>query len=336
MVLTNLFRDQLDRYGEIDTLTKKWRKGLSLLTNKSIVIINADDPTVASLGQKTEAEVIYYGVKDKKVGTQSLSHASDATLCPYCLFPLKYTACFVSHLGIYSCSQCGSIQPQVDVSAQKIQLTHQSLKASINKQQFSVNLPGLYNVYNLLASFALAQVLKIPPHKIKKGLQDFQPAFGRFESIKIGKKQLKIMLVKNPTGFNQVLQTLVQLTKSRSAGKRQRVSLLIVLNDRIADGRDVSWIWDVDFNYLKSVQIDQLIVSGDRSYDMALRIKHAKLKIIPHQNQSFQIEPNLKKAINTLINQSSKKLYILPTYTAMLATRKILSKMGLVHSTWQD
>ncbi len=328
VILTNLFRDQLDRYGEIDTLAKKWKQALKGLAETATVIINSDDPTVASLGKDLKTQVIYYGIKDKSLGSQTLSHASDATACPYCLRPLKYLSCFVSHLGRYQCLSCGQIQPKTQIFCSEAVIEPENLKIKINGQLIKVKLSGIYNVYNVLASFATAKALKIDIKKVVEGFQNFQPAFGRFEAIQLaGGKNLKILLVKNPTGFNQVLKTLIRLAENK------KVALLIALNDLIADGRDVSWIWDVDMEMLRQLHLEALIVSGTRGYDMGLRLKHANFQF-PISN--FQIEEKLKTAVEKIINQNNKDLYILPTYTAMLEIRKILNKMGLVHKTWED
>jgi UDP-N-acetylmuramyl tripeptide synthase len=324
IVLTNLFRDQLDRYGEIDTLAKKWQQALKKLPQQTIVILNSDDPMVASLGKTTANQVIYYGLKDKSLGTKELSHASDATLCPRCLLPLQYDCCFVSHLGLYRCPKCGQIQPQTHFACSQAKLKPEDLRLKINQEKIQVKLSGIYNIYNVLASLAAAKALGLSSQSISQGYQNFKPAFGRFEEIKFDNKNLKILLVKNPTGFNQVLKTLIQLTKEK------KIALLIALNDLIADGRDVSWIWDVDMALLSQIKIDKIFVSGRRYLDMALRIKHANIK-----NKILKIK-NLSEAVPTLINRRNKNLFILPTYTAMLATRKILNKMGLVHRTWED
>ncbi|HUV47280.1 MAG TPA: MurT ligase domain-containing protein, partial [Candidatus Bathyarchaeia archaeon] len=194
----------------------------------------------------------------------------------------------------------------------------------------TINLPGIYNIYNALAAFTAISVLKIPTDKIIQGFKNFRPAFGRFEQIKINGKMLTLMLIKNPAGFNQVLKTLGQLDRIN------RIHLLIALNDLIADGRDVSWIWDVDVKALNKLKIDKLIVSGTRLYDMAIRLKYAL------KTADIHLEASLKKAVNTLINPSQsqgknvKNLYILATYTAMLEIRKILAQKNLVHSTWKD
>jgi len=328
IILTNLFRDQLDRYGEVDTLAQKWAQALGQLPPQSIVILNADDPLVASLGSKTKNRVLYYGLRDKRLGSARPAHASDATFCPSCLKPLNYQTCFVSHQGIYQCSKCGQIQPRLDYRGQQTELLKNSLKLKINKTQLIIKLTGIYNLYNSLAAFSLARSLGIKGEKIKQGFKNFRPAFGRFEKIPLNNnhQELRLMLAKNPTGFNQVLKTINQMAGSHS------LSCLLALNDRIADGQDVSWIWDVDFNLLKKLRIDKLIVSGTRADDLALRLKYAEI----NYQSTTQTVRNLNKALNTLIKQRNKKMFIIPTYTAMLDIRKILSKMNLIHSTWED
>jgi len=337
IILTNLFRDQLDRYGEIDSLAKKWQKALKKLLPQTTVILNADDPQVASLGKNLNCQVVYFGLRDKSVGGQELAHTSDATICPYCLANLNYRTCFVSHLGIYHCSQCGPIQPQPTITAQQIKTiknTSTQVKITTQKEKYLIKLkiPGVYNVYNLLAALAACSSLSLSSQTTTAGLNNFQPAFGRFEKIKLkkGKKEqsLRILLAKNPTGFNQVLKTINQLTKTTS------FSCLIALNDQIADGRDVSWIWDVDFKNLKNLKnLNKLIISGLRAEDMALRIKYSDWRV---NKKKWQVSSDLKKTVANLINQSDKNLFIIPTYTAMLTIRKILNKKGLVHSTWKD
>ncbi|GAG16839.1 unnamed protein product, partial [marine sediment metagenome] len=151
VVLTNLFRDQLDRYGEIDTLAKKWQKALKKLSSKTAVILNADDPIVASLGKTLCCRVIYFGIKDKSLGSKSLSHASDADLCPYCLLPLNYQTCFVSHLGIYKCPKCGAIQPKTNIYCQKAKFQKSKIQVKTNQLSLTINSPGQYNIYNALA-----------------------------------------------------------------------------------------------------------------------------------------------------------------------------------------
>ncbi|MFC1711973.1 MurT ligase domain-containing protein, partial [Patescibacteria group bacterium] len=329
VVLTNLFRDQLDRYGEIDTLVKKWKQALKKLSVDTILILNADDPAIAALGSQVNCQVYFYGIKDTFWGSNIPSHASDATFCPKCLHPLIYDKCFVSHLGIYQCQKCGKIQPKTDIWVEKIDFVnkHIKLKISMLKKSYTINanLMGVYNAYNLVAAFTAAHSLNISPQDIIKGCANFKPAFGRLEQVKYKDKDLNIMLVKNPTGFNQVIDTLAYLTKKSS------FSCLLVLNDLIADGRDVSWIWDVDMeNLTKLTGIKYLVISGLRAEDLSLRVKYTNFK------GKIKLENNLEKAIDKFLKLNEKKLYILPTYTAMLNLRKILNRKGLVHSTWKD
>lgn len=334
VLLNNLFRDQLDRYGEIDTLAKKWKTALKKLPKTASLILNADDPTVASLGKDLDCQVFYFGLEDKSLGSKSLSHASDATVCPYCLLPLEYQTCFVSHLGIYKCLKCGIIQPKKDINCTQVKFlgenyTQISARYLSNQYVLNINLRGTYNIYNTLAALAVAFVLNINPQKISAGFKSFKPAFGRFEKIKTNEKTLRILLVKNPTGFNQALKTVSHLTNNRS------FSCLIALNDLIADGRDVSWIWDVDFENLKQLNnIEKIIISGIRAEDMTLRVKYSMFQW--SNGSMLQLEKDFKKAVKLLLTSQSKNLFILPTYTAMLEIRKILNKMKLVHSTWRD
>lgn len=331
VLINNLFRDQLDRYGEIDTLAKKWLTALENLKPQTIVMLNADDPTVASLGKKLKQKVVYYGIKDPKVGQQNLSHCADAIFCPNCARKLIYQRSFISHLGHYYCPHCGAIQPKLDIFSDDIHLKQSQLTCIIKtkKQKFTLQagVNGLYNVYNLLASSTVALTLGISPADIIKGVSQFIPAFGRFEEINLDNKNLIIMLAKNPAGFNEVIKMVNHLTTKKPA------SLLIILNDLIADSQDVSWIWDVDMGMLKKANLSSLLISGTRTYDLALRIKYANLSI---SNKQLTINNNLKKAISLLLKSKTNNLFILPTYTAMLETRKILNQMGLVHSSWED
>lgn len=270
IVLLNLFRDQLDRYGEVDVIAGKWEKALQ--ATKATIVANADDPLVAHLGLQKKA--IFFGINDKTKFLSKMEHATDSIFCLNCGSRLKYEGIYFSHLGIWSCTKCGEKRPKPDISEGKSPL------------------PGLYNLYNTLAAMSVAKSLGL-----KMDLVGFHPAFGRQEEI----GNTKIFLSKNPAGFNQSLRTVLEL------GAKQ---LLLVLNDRIPDGRDVSWIWDVDFEIIpKNVSV---MVSGDRASDLALRLKYAGIKA--------KIYENLENALDT-----KETLYVLPTYSAMLNVRKILT-----------
>ncbi len=297
VIILNLFRDQLDRYGEVNIVAQKWQKALNKLTTKTKLILNADDPQIASLRLHLEGEsrrhVVFFGLDDKKLASKNHQHASDSTYCPNCGCKLIYSTVYYSHLGNWKCLKCKNTRPKLDVSNSPLYPLH-----------------GVHNRYNTLAALSLSKQLKIEERNIVAGLKNFKPAFGRQEILNINGKRVQIFLSKNPTGFNESLKTIFALNAK---------NLLIVLNDRIPDGRDVSWIWDVDFEDFYS-QFKNVVVSGDRTYDMGLRLKYAEFK-------KFETEENLTKAINIVIGKTpqNETLYILPTYSAMLEARKILT-----------
>jgi lipid II isoglutaminyl synthase (glutamine-hydrolysing) len=306
ILFTNLFRDQLDRYGEIDTLLSRWQQAIQSLSKTSTLIYNADDPSLNYLASTTKIPTMSYGLPQSLKAQAFLSDSADAIFCPHCQHPLKFTAIFTSHLGHYHCSNCS------------FKRNTPTIKFTSHK----TNLPGLHNLYNLQATKSILDTLDIKIDLIK-ALSTFTPAFGRSESFKLKNLHTHILLVKNPTGFNVTLETL-------SSQKHLDKPLLLILNDQIADGTDVSWIWDVNFNLLKSRSLP-VIVSGSRHLDLALRLKYAGLK-----PSSILIKPNIKEALKLLSTQPGRIAYILPTYTAMLALRAILESQKLLHSTWKD
>lgn len=305
IILLNLFRDQLDRYGEVNTIARKWSTALKNLNNKTTLLLNADDPQVAHLGLHPEGvNVIYFGINPKN-NTNKIQHASDSTYCPNCGKKLIYKFAYFSHLGDWSCKKCGFKHPQETFISAPI-----------------YPLSGIYNKYNTNATVLLAKELGFSKEKILSALKDFKPAFGRQEILNIDGKKVQIFLSKNPTSFNESLRTIASLNAK---------NLLLVLHDRIPDGRDVSWIWDVDFEeYIPKFK--NISVSGDRTYDMALCLKYASgnqnLKgKSQNYNSKFKIYDDLKNAIKESLKSLSanETLYILPTYSAMLEVRKILT-----------
>ncbi len=299
IIILNLFRDQLDRYGEVNTIAAKWKMALNKLSSKTKLILNADDPQVAFLGEKSKAKVLYFGV-DSKNKTEKVQHASDSTYCPNCGKKLIYKSIYFSHLGDWFCKNCKLKQPN-----------------NIFTKTSFYPLSGTYNEYNTNAAVLLATQIDTDNKEISSALRDFKPAFGRQEDLKINNKRIKIFLSKNPTSFNESLRTIASLNAK---------NLLIVLNDRIPDGRDVSWIWDVDIEeYIKN--FNSVIISGDRALDMGLRIKYSYSSEFPISNSKFQIAEDLKKAIALGLKNTPKSetLHILPTYSAMLEVRKILT-----------
>lgn len=295
VVLLNLFRDQLDRYGEVDVIADKWEQALAGLPVSVSLILNADDPGIAYLEKGSRRKILYFGLNDPKHYIPSFEHATDSTFCPNCGARLVYDGIYYSHIGIWRCEKCGAKRPAPTVS------------------EFPSALPGLYNQYNTLAAVSAAQALGVKRQEIVKALTSFVPAFGRQEEVIIDGKTVKLFLSKNPAGFNASLRTVLDM------GAKQ---FLFVLNDRIPDGRDVSWIWDVDFEMLPPTVAP--VVAGDRCWDMAVRLKYAK-----GENKSgtpIAAYEDLGTAVRVCMGKLHKgtPLYVLATYSAMLDVRKIL------------
>ncbi len=299
LVILNLFRDQLDRYGEVNTIAKKWQEAIRKL-DKTMLILNADDPAVAYLGNEANSKKLYFSCSDVSIHGNNQIHAVDSVYCPHCGNKLQFTSTTFSHLGEWQCNQCKLKRPKVN----------------LNSLQF-YPLEGTYNKYNTHAAVLLVNSMRMDEKTVNQALKSFSPAFGRQESIKIKGKEVKIFLSKNPTGFNESLRT------AKESGAK---TILFILNDRIPDGKDISWIWDTDVEGILDFN-ETIVVSGDRTYDMALRIKYALPSKFQVSNANFQIEPDLHKAINRTLEALLKDetLYIIPTYTAMLETRKILT-----------
>jgi UDP-N-acetylmuramyl tripeptide synthase len=327
LVLGNLFRDQLDRYGELDTIADRWAGVVSSSAGRRATLaLNADDPLVADLGRERDG-VVYFGIEDDGVALPGLEHASDAKHCRRCGAPYVYDAVYLSHLGRYHCPNCGAQRPEPSVAAQDIHLdglrgSRFVLRTAAGRWPVALPLPGLYNVYNALAAATLALTLDSSEDHIVAGLEAVQPVFGRAETVALGPRELQILLVKNPAGANEVLRTL-----SLEPGEHD---LLGILNDRVADGRDVSWVWDADFESI-APRVRSMTCSGLRAAELGLRMKYAG---VPPER--LVVEPDLAAALDHAVDDdgSAGPLYALPTYTAMLELRDLLRARGQVASSW--
>lgn len=350
LLLNNLFRDQLDRYGELDTIYSKWRAVLHKLGPTSNLVLNADDPAISALTLSPimRAHVLTFGVDDARYALGELPHAADSILCPRCASRLHYDMVLLSHLGHWSCPECGLARPMPDVVATKVRLngtdsSDLEVKTPQGNLAITVRVPGLYNVYNALAAIAASIGFGVTLADIKTGLESFTSAFGRIERVAIpgeGGKGLLMALVKNPVGFNEVIRMLFEPVDAQASGpKAEAVSprhLLIIINDLIADGRDVSWLWDVDFETLStSTQgVARVDVSGIRGDDMALRLKYAGVDA-----SSIYTDKSMGGALDKAVGAlpAGGTLYVLPTYTAMLEFRKMLHERGWVDTQfWED
>ncbi|MGI8802864.1 MAG: MurT ligase domain-containing protein [Solirubrobacteraceae bacterium] len=323
LLLSNLFRDQLDRYGELETIADRWAELVSRSTAR--LVLNADDPLIADLGRNAP-DVLHFGVEDPSCGLASLAHAADSKHCRRCGAAYAYERIHLGHLGVYACPSCGARRPRPQISAHEIALEGVraatfELRTPTGRARVRLPLPGLYNVYNALAAAALAVALEIPLAAIVAGLEAVAPAFGRSETVALGDHELRILLVKNPAGANEVLRTLALEPGDHA--------LLAVLNDKIADGRDVSWIWDADFEALAS-RLRRVTCAGTRAAELALRFKYAGV-----DPARIELEPDLADALDgALAASAGATLYALPTYTAMLELRALLVDRGAAASSW--
>lgn len=327
VLFTNLFRDQLDRYGEVEHVAAVWRDAVEALGDSATVVLNADDPSVAALTQAATGRVLFYGVEDTSRESEGLEHAADARWCSSCGSELVYSVVFYGHLGHWHCgAHCGIARRSPRVVATRIEMEPEGTRLMITMPggEVSARLPltGLYNAYNALAAVAAAVALGIEPEAIERGLGSFRAAFGRQERLTVGGRRVQVILAKNPAGLNEVLRTII------ADGEEKDVALF--LNDGIADGRDVSWIWDVDFDLLAG-KVRSLTVSGNRAWDMALRLKYAGLETLS------EVEEDTATALRRALRATPEdgNLYVVPTYTAMLQVRSMLARWARQPAFWE-
>jgi len=323
LLLANLFRDQLDRYGELETIAARWQEVVgSAAVADATLVLNADDPLVADLGRDRH-DAVFFGVEDPTMALAETQHAADAKHCRRCGAPYHYDRVFLGHLGHYRCEACGATRPTPAVAAHDVVLdglrgSRFTLTTPRGRAEIRLPLPGLYNVYNALGAAALALSLGARFDEVTAGLHAVSPAFGRAEVVTVAGRELLLLLVKNPAGANEVLRTL-----ALEEGEHE---VLAVLNDRIADGRDVSWIWDADFEALAD-RVRLVTCSGTRAAEMALRLKYAG---VPEER--IVVEPALDAALDAALRRTTGRLVAIPTYTAMLELRNLLRARGIVGS----
>jgi UDP-N-acetylmuramyl tripeptide synthase len=327
LVLMNLFRDQLDRYGELEILAARWGQIVAALPVSSTPVLNADDPAVAALAAGRPA--LTFGIDDPAAALPALPHAADSIRCRACAAPLTYSMVTLGHLGHWRCAGCGAARPAPDVRATRVELRGVSgaqlrIETPAGPVEATVALPGVHNAYNATAAVATALAMGIPLAALGAGLERSPAAFGRAERVRLDGRELVLLLAKNPTGTNETVRTVLLDQGS--------LHLLIALNDRAADGHDVSWIWDVDYEPLLE-RAASLTVAGERAYDLALRVRYAgtgddRMAVVPH------LEAALDAAVAS--TPAGGTLYVLPTYTAMLGLRELLVRRGAAEAFWRE
>src|SRR3989440_9455258 len=320
IIVTNLFRDQLDRYGELETTAAHIRRALVKGPEGVTAVLNADDPMVAALGDGLP-RVVYAGLDDPTLLQPELSHGADAKFCPRCGSPFVFDGVYFGHVGHYHCPRGDFARPSPDVRATSVVfdgMDGMRLRVTDGQQDADVAVPvsGLYNAYNVVLALAAAKALEVPLAKSAVALRDFTPAFGRMERTVIDDRPAILLLAKNPTGFNEVLRTAIAFGEGHT--------FLLALNDRIADGQDVSWIWDVDFEQLRDVA-DHIVVTGDPCLDLRVRLKYAQIPA-----DRVEVVRDWRGALQRAARSipEGKMLFVLPTYTAMLELRAVLTRDG--------
>jgi UDP-N-acetylmuramyl tripeptide synthase len=289
-------------------------------------VLNADDPLVADLGRERH-QVTYFGLEDDSQALPGLQHAADSKHCRNCGAPYVYDAVYLGHLGRYRCPNCGRERPRPHVAATSVRLegmrgSEVELRTHQGELTVRLQLPGLYNVYNAVAATATALELGVPLGVVGEALAGFTGAFGRVETIPVDGSRLSILLIKNPAGANEVLRTLTL--------EDGRLDLWLALNDGIADGRDVSWIWDADFEVLAG-RVRRATCSGTRAEEMALRLKYAGLEA-----GDITVERDLGASLDTAVRRAAgEPVFALPTYTALLELRDLLARRGLA-KRWSE
>ena len=337
VLLLNLFRDQLDRYGELESIAAAWRPVIRSLDRNTTLCVNVDDPRLAHLAGETGARVVGFGLATDGISLPEMPHAADAAYCPVCGNRFDYAAIYLSHLGDWSCPVCDSQRPEPALSVVNLEmggfdgqrLTVRGWAASdaSDLADFDLAIPGVYNAYNALAAITVAQVLGMPDSAIRAGLRSFRPAFGRLERLDLGGRDVVLALAKNPTGFNEVLRMLAE------TGFDGRV--VIGINDLDADGRDVSWLWDVDFEALAELGLP-VTAAGIRGHDLAVRMTYAGLPgaLLDRTVAGQSFESVVDRVIETAV--PGDRIFVLLTYTAMLQLRAVLAERGVVEPFWEQ
>lgn len=309
MVLTNLFRDQLDRYGEIDITMNLLKKAMEMAPDMT-VIVNADDALSAYLAMDSGNKYVTYGISEQVFEEQSLNEIREGRFCKKCGEKLNYHFYHYSQLGSYECPGCGFKRPDPKFDASNI-YAGGSLSFDVEERHIKANYRGFYNIYNILAAYAAARTASLSLNNFNEVLYQFNPQNGRMEQFEIENTKIMLNLAKNPAGFNQNISAVMEDDTKKD--------IIILINDNDQDGIDISWLWDVDFDRFKESSVNSITVSGIRSQDMRLRLKYVDIPSI--------VEQDVEKGIRERIKNGAGNLYVLVNYTALYSTHNILKKM---------
>ncbi len=331
VVITNIFRDQLDRYGELYSVAKALDKTLEDLPESSTILLNGNDPQVANFGLKAKAKRLFFGLETTEIGTPVPEQSADIIRCIHCQEDLQYKVAYMSHLGLYSCPNCGYTLPPLDIAATSIKLapdgegpTRVELRTPQGNMTLEISLPGLHNVYNAAAAIGASLAAGFEKDKLPAALVSLKPAFGRLEKIQAGDQTIYLSFVKNPTSFNLILRLIAQ-----HPGKKH---VLLAASHTIVDGEDFSWLWDIEVEEVAQ-DIADVVCSGNKPEELAMRLKYAEIPI-----DKITRIADLETALDAALKNAGPggTLYILCSYTPTNQLRRIMQKRGWVKHVWQE
>ena len=331
VVITNIFRDQLDRYGELYSVAKALDKTLEDLPESSTILLNGNDPQVANFGLRAKAKRLFFGLETTEVGTPVPEQSADIIRCIHCQEDLQYKVAYMSHLGLYSCPNCGYTLPPLDIAATSIKLapdgegpTRVELRTPQGNMTLEISLPGLHNVYNAAAAIGASLAAGFEKDKLPAALVSLKPAFGRLEKIQAGDQTIYLSFVKNPTSFNLILRLIAQ-----HPGKKH---VLLAASHTIVDGEDFSWLWDIEVEEVAQ-DIADVVCSGNKPEELAMRLKYAEIPI-----DKITRIADLETALDAALKNAGPggTLYILCSYTPTNQLRRIMQKRGWVKHVWQE
>ncbi len=307
MVITNLFRDQLDRYGEIDITINILKHAISGAKGVK-VILNADDPLCVQFGLGWCADPVYYGISEKVL--PQTDDTKEGRFCPVCGEELSYKYYHYSQLGDFACPKCSYKRPEPDYEVKNVSIGP-PMRFDINGESMEVNYKGFYNIYNLAAVYAALDTAGESTDDFGSLLENYKPQIGRMQEFSFNKPVI-LSLSKNPAGFNQAIATV-------NSDERKK-DVIIAINDLANDGRDVSWLWDVDFHKIKNDKLNRLMTTGIRVYDITLRFKYADIKV-------DMMTDSMKEAVLKALSDESEVVYVLVNYTALYPTEAVLKSL---------
>ncbi len=331
VVITNIFRDQLDRFGELYAVARSLDKVLEGLPETSTIVLNGNDPQVANFGVNARARRLFFGLDTTEVGTPVPDQSADVIRCIHCQEDLEYKVAYLSHLGLYRCPNCGYTLPTLDVAATSVKLaddgkgpTQVTLRTPEGEMHLEIPLPGIHNVYNAAAAVSAALAAGFPRETLPVALSKLQPAFGRLEEIHAGEQTIYLAFVKNPTSFNLIMR----LIKQHPGAKH----MLLAASHTVVDGEDFSWLWDIELEELAPEIVDA-ICSGNKPEELAMRLKYAEVlpeKIRMIEDREAALDAALKNA------GPGGTLYIMATYSPTQELRRLMQKRGWVKHFWEE